>query len=63
MSKEQTQCPRCDARDTLTPVRGEGNGVIVAECSCCSAVVRIHADGSIIHTDSKHPDKHDRRGA
>lgn len=42
-------CPHCDANDTLKVVRAESRGVRVCECSCCSAVVRVNADGAVVH--------------
>ena len=42
-------CPHCDNARTLEAIRGEGYGVIVAECQCCSAVVRVSPEGIVIH--------------
>lgn len=44
-------CPRCSAANTLTAVRSEPRGVRVCECSCCNAVVRVNADGEIVHQE------------
>lgn len=46
---ELPDCPRCDAAGTLAAVRAEPRGVKVCECSCCSAIVRVNADGAVIH--------------
>lgn len=51
-------CPRCDCHQTLSAVRSEPRGVRVCECSCCSAVVRVNAEGAVIHA----PDVRDVNG-
>lgn len=42
-------CVRCDASATLGVVSIDPGGVRVCECSCCSTVMRIASDGSILH--------------
>lgn len=51
MHPRKPDCPQCDASDTLEPERSEGRGVMVCVCSCCAAVVRVNADGAIVHAE------------
>lgn len=46
-------CPHCNANDTLVPVEGQGHGGVEYECSCCSAVVLVTADGKIVQRKRK----------
>lgn len=51
--KALPDCPRrgCDAANTLVPIRPEARGIVVAECSCCNAIVRVNVDGEIVHQE------------
>ena len=45
-------CPRCStASGTLEPVRAEGNGVKVCCCACCGQLVRVNAEGAVVHVE------------
>lgn len=55
--KTLPDCPHCDADATLSAVRVEVRGVVVAECSCCGKTCRVR-DGTVVHV----PDRRDING-
>lgn len=52
-------CPHCREAGTLEPLRSEGRGIIVYECSCCSKRCRVNAGGEIVHVPDRSDDGED----
>lgn len=53
IKSRDVQCNRCDAVDTLSVYDVEPRGVRRCVCSCCAAVVRVTAEGTIVQLPSR----------